>query len=83
MRFYTRVHRYYCGIDLHARSMYVCVINQDGEVLGAGEQPPPCVQDESRPGLRTSMSDSPSGPTRGPVRRRSLTVVGGELDLDG
>jgi hypothetical protein len=22
MRFYTNQHRYYCGIDLHARTMY-------------------------------------------------------------
>lgn len=33
MRFYTRTHRNYCGVDLHARSMYVCVMNQEGEVL--------------------------------------------------
>jgi hypothetical protein len=33
MRFYTKTHRHYCGIDLHARSMYVCVLNQAGEVL--------------------------------------------------
>ncbi len=33
MRFYTKNHRYYCGIDLHARSMYLCVLNQDGEVV--------------------------------------------------
>ena len=33
MRFYTRTHRHYCGIDLHARFMYVCILNQEGEVL--------------------------------------------------
>jgi len=33
MRFYTRQHRHYCGIDLHARTMYVCVLNDAGEVL--------------------------------------------------
>ena len=33
MRFYTRVHKHYCGVDLHARSMYICVLNQEGEVL--------------------------------------------------
>jgi transposase len=33
MRFYTRQHRYYCGIDLHARSMYLCVLSHDGEIL--------------------------------------------------
>jgi transposase len=32
MRFYTQQHQYYCGIDLHARSMYVCILNQAGEV---------------------------------------------------
>ena len=33
MRFYTKQHRYYCGIDLHARSMYVCILNQEGEIV--------------------------------------------------
>ncbi|HUF72273.1 MAG TPA: transposase [Gammaproteobacteria bacterium] len=33
MRFYTQTHRHYCGIDLHARSMYLCILDADGEVL--------------------------------------------------
>jgi transposase len=33
MRFYSKQHRFYCGIDLHARTMYLCVLNQEGEVL--------------------------------------------------
>jgi transposase len=33
MRFYTKQHRHYCGIDLHARTMYVCILDQAGEVL--------------------------------------------------
>ena len=33
MRFYTKQHPFYCGIDLHARSMYVCLVSHDGEVL--------------------------------------------------
>jgi transposase len=33
MQFYTRQHQYYCGIDLHARTMYLCVLNHAGEVL--------------------------------------------------
>jgi transposase len=33
MRFYTKQHQYYCGIDLHARSMYVCILNQDGDIV--------------------------------------------------
>jgi len=30
MNFYNNTHHYYCGIDLHARSLYVCIIDQDG-----------------------------------------------------
>jgi transposase len=33
MRFYTNQHPFYCGIDLHARSMYVCILRHDGEIL--------------------------------------------------
>jgi transposase len=33
MRFYTNQHPVYCGIDLHARSMYVCILSQAGEIL--------------------------------------------------
>lgn len=32
MRFFTNSHQHYCGIDLHARSMYVCVLDQHGDV---------------------------------------------------
>ena len=32
MRFYNSTHQFYVGIDLHARQMYVCVINSDGDV---------------------------------------------------
>lgn len=33
MRFYTKQHVHYCGIDLHARSLYLCILNQEGETL--------------------------------------------------
>ena len=33
MRFYTGQHRYYCGIDLHVRTMYVCILDAAGQVL--------------------------------------------------
>ena len=33
MRFYTKQHQTYCGIDLHARTMYICIVNQAGEIL--------------------------------------------------
>ena len=33
MRYYTQQHPYYCGIDLHARSMYICIVDRDGKTL--------------------------------------------------
>jgi transposase len=33
MRFDTNQHPLYCGIDLHARTLYVCILRQDGEVV--------------------------------------------------
>jgi transposase len=33
MRFYTRQHRHTCGIDLHARTMHLCILDEKGEKL--------------------------------------------------
>ena len=33
MRFYTKQHPHYCGIDLHTRTMYLCILNQAGEIV--------------------------------------------------
>jgi len=33
MRFYTKSHKHYCGIDLHAKKMFVCILDADGAVL--------------------------------------------------
>lgn len=33
MRFYTQQHQFYCGIDLHAKSMYICLLDQAGNVV--------------------------------------------------
>ncbi len=33
MKYYTKQHKYYCGIDLHARSMYICISDQEGNIL--------------------------------------------------
>jgi transposase len=30
---YTTPHQFYCGIDLHARTMDLCILNRDGEIL--------------------------------------------------
>ena len=33
MRFYNQEHRFYCGVDLHARSMYLCILDHQGNVV--------------------------------------------------
>ena len=33
MRFYPTQHQFYCGIDLHTRSMFLCIMNHSGKVL--------------------------------------------------
>ena len=33
MSFYTQQHNHYCGIDLHAKAMYVCMLDQHGNKL--------------------------------------------------
>jgi transposase len=39
MRYYTGQHQYYCGVDLHARTMYLCIVNQADEILYHREIP--------------------------------------------
>jgi predicted NBD/HSP70 family sugar kinase len=33
MRFYQGQHRFYCGIDLHARSLHVCLLDHAGNIV--------------------------------------------------
>jgi transposase len=33
MRFYNQPHRFYCGVDLHARTMYLCILDANGQVV--------------------------------------------------
>ncbi len=33
MRFYTQQHRFYAGVDLHARTLHLCVLDHDGTVV--------------------------------------------------
>ena len=39
MNFYNHRHPYYCGIDLHARSLYVCIIDEHGNTVRHKEIP--------------------------------------------
>jgi hypothetical protein len=29
MRFYAKQHQFYCGIGLHARTMYLCILDRN------------------------------------------------------
>jgi hypothetical protein len=31
MQFYTKQHKFYCGIDLHTKKMYACILDEKGE----------------------------------------------------
>jgi len=33
MRLYAKQHAHYCGIDLHARTMHLCILDANGEVV--------------------------------------------------
>jgi transposase len=33
MRFYTQQHRFYCGGDLHSRSLHLCILDQAGNIV--------------------------------------------------
>lgn len=33
MKYYTKQHQFTCGIDLHARLLYVCILDRDGEIV--------------------------------------------------
>jgi len=32
MRFYIKQHKFYCGIDLHAKKMYLRILDETGEI---------------------------------------------------
>ena len=55
MRFYTQQHRHYCGIDLYARSMYICILDQAGKTLVHRKLS--CDPDELRKVLRPYRKD--------------------------
>ena len=33
MRFYDQTHKFYCGIDLHARLLAICIFDQAGNIV--------------------------------------------------
>jgi transposase len=51
MRFYNQPHRFYCGVDLHARSMYTHVLDERGKTVFERDLPagPDAFLDAVRP----------------------------------
>lgn len=39
MRFYNHAHAFYCGVDLHARTMYLCILDHAGRTVLHQEMP--------------------------------------------
>ena len=33
MRFYNQQHRFYCGVDLHARTLSLCILDDKGTIF--------------------------------------------------
>jgi hypothetical protein len=32
-KFYTQQHAHYCGVDLHSKMMYLCIMSHDGQIV--------------------------------------------------
>jgi hypothetical protein len=69
MRFYTKQHKFYCGIDLHARTMYLYILNQGKDVRFHR-----AMQAIPGPTVRTTC---PRSGTRLPIRRTATAVPRG------
>jgi hypothetical protein len=59
MRFYTKQHKMYCAIDLHACTMYVSALSQVCQGIG-GETPRHRGHAEQLSALRTRLPAVPS-----------------------
>jgi transposase len=33
MQFYTNSHTHYCGVDLHTKTLFICILDNDGKIL--------------------------------------------------
>ena len=64
MRLYQGQHRAYCGVDLHARTMYLCVLDHDGRTL----------LHEDIPATKDGLPRGHRAPPRRPGRRLRVHV---------
>ena len=61
MRFYNQSHRFYCGVDLHARTLYLCILSQavPTSSLGLDARASPALKRESDSEVRRSVAAAP------------------------
>jgi hypothetical protein len=77
MRFYNRQHRHYCGIDLHVKTMYVCILDAAGQVLvHRNVTSTPEAFSRSSPRTETIWSSRPSACSRGTGSRTCAPLKG-------
>lgn len=57
MRCYNPQHQYYCGSDLHVKTMYVCILDAAGQVL-VHRNVPSTPAASSKPSRRTAPTSS-------------------------
>lgn len=81
MRFYNQAHRFYCGIDLHARSMYLCILDEAGTIV-LHKNLATSPEGASPPSFITTEGDaSDVEPALGPSHRLTETVHGRDLAI--
>src|SRR5262245_15876572 len=83
MRCYTGRHRFYVGVDLLARTMYMHVLDANGKIVSSGTCPPSPISSSgpstpchlATPGRKPIIKASPCGvsPQRG---RHMMRIVG-------
>ena len=63
MRFYKQQHQFYCGVDLHAKTMHDYLVNQAGETSDTEPRPQSSTQGYS-PIDRCTQRSSPGYPQK-------------------
>src|SRR5579872_7471449 len=63
MRFYQRPHKFYCGVDLHARTMYLCILGAFLEAIRRTKAPPMnhCLRTAGCPDVERNLLTGPTG----------------------
>jgi hypothetical protein len=79
MRFYKQTHRFYCGVDLYARSMFVHVLDHEGQTLF--DQDLPAGPDAFRAAVAPYRTGLVVRPQRVPPGRARDRLLGSAVNL--